>query len=209
VLLKKPATSEPQPGRAVNPFVRRFDPARPFLRQFVPSTKLEWAVIVLIVVILFTLLWPATESAWSGTRVVPVLVEVFDATTGKPVAGARVSIVRSRIPDPKERYKEQFPAEIHDINVDGLDHGVTDESGRVRIKHQFRSGGGQHGTVTNSWVFLNGGWVCVEADGFGGVVVPVRHEDTRTADVIKNGQFQDVYVVIGLFRRPASETSSR
>ena len=173
-----------------------------FLRHFVcnkPPTRLEWAVVALIVVVLAALLYPSVQSWGSGQRTVPVLVHVFDAATGKPIIGARVTIIKTLCPaEDAEESEYRFPVEFHDSDDDvGLKHGTTDASGRARIEFTFNTDSFQRGLEKRVlWTFTCSARVYVTGEGYGGVVVPARHEPTRRVGAIKD---LTIYVPVGLF----------
>ena len=177
-----------------------------FFRRLVSRTKLEWAVIVVIVVILIALLLPEPHYVWDGDRVLPVLVEVYDATTGQPIAGTRVTIFKARFltaGDTESRSVVDF--DVHEWTSpkwtsNRIEHGTTNADGWVRLQHKFDASGSYDGRTKSANVFLSTARVCVTADGYGGVVVPVRHGDGRIKDYVEDGRWKDVYVQIGLFR---------
>ncbi len=160
-----------------------------------PPSRLEWVVIVLIVVVLFALLIPQVQWAGSGQRIIPVVVEVFDAPTGKPIAGARVTVTRGPMPERGTNYEGHFPENIHEGNYSRTEFGKTNENGWVRIEHEFETSSGPSG----HYVSLFRCWVCVDARGYGGVAVPISRTPTRREWVVKDGVSQDVVVPIGLF----------
>ena len=173
-----------------------------FFRRLVSRTKLEWAVIVVTVVILIALLASEPHYVWDGDRVLPVLVEVYDATTGKPIAGTRVTILKARyLTAGDAESRSVVDLDVHVWTYGGVEHGMTDTGGRVRLQHKFGASGAYDGRTKSSYVFLSTARVCVNADDYGGVVVPVRHEDGRIKDFLEDGQWKDVYVPIGLFPR--------
>lgn len=168
------------------------------LRSFMPNkppTKLEWVVVVLIVATLIALLIPQTQWAGSGHRIMPVIVEVFDAPSGKPIVGARVTVTRCRSPEQGANYGGCFPENIHEANYPRSEFGKTNANGWVRIEHDFETSSGNSGF----YVSLFRGWVCVDARGYGGVAVPIRHTPTRRETVVSKGVPNDIVVPIGLF----------
>ena len=177
-----------------------------FFRRFIPTKKptmLEWAVVALIVVVLIALLYPQLQWAGSGSRVMPVLVDVFDAASGKPIIGAKVTVMPGGSAFAGSDFRGQFSSEIHESTDDRIQHGVTNETGQVRLEHEFPTSSGPSG----AWVSLRRGWVCVTAHEYGAAVVPVRYESARRETVVKNGKSQEVFVAIGLF--PLSQAPLR
>jgi len=169
-----------------------------FFRRFIPTkklTKLEWVVVALIVVVLVALLNSQAQWAGSGSRVMPVLVDVFDAASGKPIIGAKVTVMPGSSAYAGFEFRHQFWPEIHESTDDRIQHGVTNETGQVRLEHEFPTSSGPSGV----WVSLRRGWVCVTAHDYGAVVVPVRYDSARRETVVKDGKSQDVFVTIGLF----------
>ena len=122
-----------------------------FFRRFIPTKKptmLEWAVIVVIVVVLIALLVPSVEGVWDGDRVLPVLVEVYDASTGHPIVGARVMILREQRPSVGNRI--HLDSDSHESMWDNSKHGNTDVEGLVRLEHKFDASGKHDGRKTIS-----------------------------------------------------------
>lgn len=70
----------------------------------------------------------------------------------------------------------------------------TSSEGLVSIEHEFRTGASHTRTVSHT--HLNHAWVRVEAKGFGGAAMPVRHEQQPTSTLRKQGE---IHVQIGLY----------
>lgn len=177
-----------------------------FFHRFIPTkkpTKLELAIIVVIVVVLIALLLPSVQGVWDGDRVLPVLVEVYDASTGHPIVGARVMIFRHQMPSVGDRV--HLEADSHEWMWDNSKHGITDAEGLVRLEHKFDASGKHDGRKSiSAWLFLYKARVCVTANSYGGVIVPVRYEATPLKVFNSEGRWRDVYVTVGLFPHGAA-----
>ena len=150
-------------------------------------TLIELLTVTAVIAVLIAIFLPPAKWASSGTITVPVRVLVFDPVHEKPVANAHVTIIRSpplRDLDDLQSIKEQLPTELP---------SVTSESGAVVINYEFRTGASQ--VRPKPWAHLTWAWIVVKADGYGGVVVPVRYESQTTSDVRENGE---LLVTIGL-----------
>jgi hypothetical protein len=72
---------------------------------------------------------------------------------------------------------------------------MTDDRGQVALEQTFFASGTHLSDFHEGWVYLQHGCVAVTAEGYGGVVVPVRQEPMRRDEVKKVGS---VDVKIGL-----------
>lgn len=179
----------PKPGKTMKQFVSSI---RRSLRK---QTLLEWVVIVAILAVLVALLTPETKWASSGDLRLPVKVFVFDANQYKPIPDAKVTVFRAfPVGDQASlvRWQDQF--KIGPISE--LPHQfwtTTDAQGIAVIDYEFRTGASHKRPVTHAHV--NFTWVRVEADGFGGAAIPVRHDSQPSSALKQKGE---VLVQVGL-----------
>jgi hypothetical protein len=159
------------------------------------QSRLEWAVIALIIAILVTLLTPQTRWASSGDIRLPVRVFVFDAIQCTPISDAKVMLFRAApvanrgsLAERQEQFQigliGQLPQKFWT---------ATDADGIAVVEYEFRTGASHNRPVNHA--HLNFTWVRVEADGFGGAQVPVRHESQPTSVLKQQGE---ILIQIGL-----------
>ncbi len=167
-------------------------------RSLRKQTLLEWVVIVAILAVLIALLTPATKWASSGDLRLPVKVFVFDAIQCTPISNAKVTVFRATpVGDSASLAEWQDHFKIGPISE--LPHqfwATTDAQGIAVVDYEFRTGASHKRPVTHAHV--NFAWVRVEADGFGGAAIPVRHE-SQPSSVLK--QQGEILVQIGLIPR--------
>lgn len=156
----------------------------------------EVTVIVVILAVLYALFSPKPTWVSDGTIRIPVRVFVFNATNRRPISNAECAVFHaSPILDASSLTKD------HPVfnNVPMKEwpqscRGTTDETGSAAIEYTFRtSASNKH---PNSRAHLMNEWVRVEADGFGGVAVPVGYDEGPASEMRKDGEF---VVSIGLF----------
>ncbi len=158
-------------------------------------TLVEWLAIILIVTVFVALLLPAAQWASSGDIEVPVRVLVFDAASATPIAGARVGIQRAP-PWFDEEFLTQYRESL-DLygDIRDADQEVTSNSGIAVIDYRFRTGASHQRPTPHAhtnWV-----WVAVQAEGYGGAVIPVRHESLPTPKLREQDELR---IPIGLLR---------
>lgn len=152
----------------------------------------EWAIVVAIGGVLVALLVPGIQWVADGDCIFPIRVIVFDAIANRPISGAHVTIFRA----PPVTFEEIASARIqwHGSRETGpRDEAITDVTGGVVIDHRFRSIASHNRPTPHlqmSWE-----WVEVRAEGYGGVVVPVRLESRPVEEVRRDSE---LLVPIGL-----------
>lgn len=147
----------------------------------------EWTVLVLIALALAALLVPSPQWAASGTMRVPVRVVVFDAETGAPIAGALVAIVRA--PPVTREFAPTESTELFSAWWLAFDRGQilmrTLADGAVTIPTEFTTGFSDKNPEPRAHTRWQ--WVLVQADGYGRVAAPLRHESMTTESVRREG----------------------
>jgi hypothetical protein len=155
-------------------------------------TFLEWLIVAATVGIVTALLLPATKWASSGSVNVPVRVVVFDAARSRPIGHARVLLFRAPpygvVAEPENDGKDTNPFHPYGPAGDrfGLVEGVTGTDGVAVIQYTIGTGTNHNRPVTRAHVDWM--WVEVQAEGYGGVIVPVRHVSVPAADIRKSGE---------------------
>lgn len=164
-------------------------------RSLRKQTLLEWLMIVAIIAVLIALLTPETKWASSGELRLPVKVFVFDIVQCTPIPNAKVTVFRATpVGDQAAlaEWQDQFKiGPISELPQQFL--ATTDAQGIAVIEYEFRTGASHKRPVTHAHV--NFAWVRVEADGFGGAAIPVRHE-SQPASILR--QQGEILVQIGL-----------
>ncbi|MCA8991267.1 MAG: hypothetical protein KDA88_04775 [Planctomycetaceae bacterium] len=161
-----------------------------------PQFKLiHWLLITAIVVVLVALLIPQAKWASDGEITVLVVVTVFDAATANPIQGARVAVLRgtdAELSDENRDWLDRISYDVETLDENGV---TTDIRGKAEVETVFRTsasnvhpGGRAH---TDFY------WVLVSADGYGGVVVPVRYQSIESHVLREKGNLP---VSIGLIR---------
>jgi len=168
---------------------------RPFRVTLRRPTLVESLAITLIVMTLGVLLVPQQKWAASGDIRVPVRVFVFDAVRGRPLPEARVAIfwapplIDSNTFDAVRDHYDPHQRVGRAIDL----WQTTTADGTVLIEQIFRTGANYE--RPEMWAHLRWYWVCVQADGYGGVVVPLRHDSQPTATLRKQAELM---VPVGL-----------
>lgn len=148
-----------------------------------------------VLAVLIALLTPATKWASSGDLRLPVKVFVFDANQCTPISNAKVTVFRAfPVGDQTSlaEWQDQFKmSPITDLPQKFW--ATTDSHGIAVVDFEFRTGASHNRPVSHAHV--NFAWVRVEADGFGGAAIPVRH-DSQPSSVLK--QQGEILVQIGL-----------
>ncbi|HUG69662.1 MAG TPA: hypothetical protein VMM76_18065 [Pirellulaceae bacterium] len=146
------------------------------LRQCRRPTLIEILVVIAFISVVVALVLPPVKWASTGDIRFPVRVLVFDATRASPIADARVGIVRAMPLDgveSLEHNREVFSPTIFDwVRLEH--HGTTGDDGCVVIEYEFGTGAGHDRPTPHA--HLRWAWVVVAANGYGGVVIPVRHD---------------------------------
>jgi hypothetical protein len=158
-------------------------------------TLVESLTLIAIVVVLIALVLPPVKWASTGDIQFPVRVFVFDAASGTPISDARVGIFRAppllgtqALAEDRDRYHPEKYVRIPESGP-----STTDATGTVVVIHEFRTWGNYERPIMHA--HLPWAWVHVQAAGYGGVVIPVRHESLPTA---KLREQQEIFVPIGL-----------
>lgn len=146
-------------------------------------TIVECLVAIVLIGILVALVLPGVKWASSGSIRVPVRVFVFDAASGKPVPDARIIVFPAppvQSPTSLAQFRELYDPENVERRPVTM-QGGTGEDGTAVIDVEFRTGANHERPV--SYAHLRWHWVYVQAEGYGAVVVPVRHESLPVATV--------------------------
>ncbi|MBS0264218.1 MAG: hypothetical protein JSS02_19935 [Planctomycetes bacterium] len=163
-----------------------------WLRLRMP-TLIELLAIIAIVAVIAALLIPPAKWGGSGSIRIPVRVLVFDASRGTPIANARVAMFYAP-PLHDMKWLEESPDLYDSTNRarhDGV--GTTDADGAAVIEYEFATLASYNNPTWRAR--LQSAWVHVQADGFGGAVIPVRYESEPTA---KLRDQKELLVTIGL-----------
>ena len=148
---------------------------RGFFRQ---RTRVKVSLGVLILGILIALLLPALQPARQsghGHISFPIRVLVFNSVQAKPIANAHVSIIEAPAwlgTESPDDFRNRFPPHVFDRS-ETTDLGRTASDGTVVIDYRFRT---SYSDSQPKAALLYSAWVVVQADGYGGTVVPVRHD---------------------------------
>ena len=147
-------------------------------------TLIEALVVIAIITATIALLLPEVKWAASGDITVPVKVMVFDAVRDRPIPGARVEIFRAfPIYDLKSLKDDQGPMNRSWRHVEG----TTNAAGEAIIETKFTTGANHE--RPEMYAHLSFYWAKIEADGYGGVVIPVRHEGVPSKH-LRNGELR-------------------
>ena len=175
-------------------------------------TLVEILFVIAIIAILMVLLLSEPQWVADGTRDLPVRVFVFDVDTGEPIRGANVIVTRalgvyssSDIPAAAQQFrglgeftKNNPHPEQEEPQLDGLEHGETNELGLVTLQHTFYSGSSNKHPDTR--VFPANCWIAVSSDHFPGLVVSLGQDPVSLGDLKRRGGF---LVPIGIRRNKA------
>lgn len=159
-------------------------------------TLVEWLVVIAIVAVMVAMLLSGEQWASSGSIRFPVRVLVFDAAHGTPIANARIGIFRARPLYDSKSLEEERDRYDPKNRIRNTDYGTTDADGTVVIEHEFTTGANHLRPATHA--HLGRAWVHVLAEGYGGVVVPVRHDSQPTATLREQ---KELVVPVGLMPR--------
>ena len=155
-----------------------------FTRSLKRPTLVEVLVLIAIVSCVIAILIPQVKWASSGSITVPVWVMVFDAEHDRPIPNARVSIFRAPpLYNLKTLENERGPLNAGWAGIPV--EGVTDTDGLATIETTFNTGANYE--YPEMKAHLNYYWTKIEAEGFGGVVVPVRYESARSKPMRNGG----------------------
>lgn len=165
---------------------------------------IEVLILVTVAATLLSILIPPVRWASSGSREVAVRISVFDAETGLPIEGARIELTTHSSPERSvsEGQWPRFPAGRD--RDDSRNEGRKPSMGGTVAKSAKDGSARVHGTFPTSashvhpepHVDLSRGWIIVTSTGYGGAVIPVRHETLPTAVI---GHGNEIPVSIGLF----------
>ncbi|GAB5445111.1 MAG: hypothetical protein Fues2KO_54600 [Fuerstiella sp.] len=151
-----------------------------------PRTPVEWLAIAAVFAILVAILISETKWASSGSVIIPVDVEVFDAYSATPIEGAFVAIVWAP-PATSEfelhEYRDKLSNGFSAINETGVQ---TNVAGRATIDQQFRTGANHKMPIAH--VHTRWYWVLVSAADYGSVSVPLRYESMTSKDLKAMGR---------------------
>jgi hypothetical protein len=147
--------------------------------QLRKPTLVELLLVIAIVGIIVALLLPGPEWASSGHIRFPVRVIVFDAVHGRPIANARVGIFEAAPLDSSNSLEQEGDKYNPRALVRDENRGATGDDGDVVINYEFTTSANHKRPAPNA--HLRRAWVNVEAEGYGSVVVPVRHESQPVA----------------------------
>jgi hypothetical protein len=163
--------------------------------HFRKPTLIETLVLIAFVAVLVALILPPAKWAASGSIRIPVRVLVFDASEGKPIANAHVAVFWA----PSLLNFKQLEAErdLYDSKrrVREGNGGTKYTDGTAIIEYEFRTGANYERPTM--YADLRSAWVRVHAEGYGGVVVPVRHESLPTKTLREQ---KELLVPVGLTR---------
>lgn len=150
---------------------------------------------VMVIAILVALAIPYIPWTSSGTIRFPVRVFVFDATQRTPIAEAKVTVFRSppvlgpnSLGQEGRTYRPDGAAAVDDVVS-----AATDSDGMAVIDFRFHTSANNSRPLPEA--HTRWAWVEVQADGYGTVVVPVRHDSMPTAEMRKLGE---LLVPVGL-----------
>lgn len=171
------------------------DTQRSFLARWLWPTRIGCLLIVITIAILVVIVIPYIPWASSGTIRFPVRVFVFDATQRTPISEATVAVFQSPPvlgPNSLASDDRPFRAEHVRLIADAV-HGTTGTDGMAVLEFEFKTSA--NNTRPSPHAHTRWAWVEVHAAGYGTVVVPVRHDSMKTADMRKLGE---LLVPVGL-----------
>jgi hypothetical protein len=166
-------------------------PKPPFWRRV---TVVEWLVILAIVAVLTALIVPETQWASDGILEFPVRVIVFDAEKAQPISGAEVALTHLSPVTEVDTIPDPVPKTLLDELSDEHQHRTGDD-GSVTISYNFHTGASNRSPRPKA--FLRWEWVIVRAQGYGTVVLPVRHDSMETKTL---RELRELIVPVGLIR---------
>lgn len=139
---------------------------------------IEALVLFALAAVVVALILPGAQWAASGSMRVPVRVFVFDASRGTPISNAHVAIFYA--PPLVTPESLEVNRDLYDPQNRGRDRNsaTTDAKGTAVIEYEFRTGANHERPTMHA--HLRWAWVHVHAEGYGGFVVPVRHESLPT-----------------------------
>ncbi|MGZ0172923.1 MAG: hypothetical protein ACKVHE_25595 [Planctomycetales bacterium] len=156
-------------------------------------TWVEWLVVVVVIGIVVALIIPGVKWASSGSIRFPVRVFVFDAALARPIPEARIAILHGPLPHSGfdiDDIRQRVPSDLFEyLPSDSL--GLTGNDGTVIVHHEFSTGASHK--RPNPHAHLQFAWVVVVAQGYGTVVVTVRHDSMS-----KLREHKELYLPIGL-----------
>lgn len=165
---------------------------------------IEVLLVVAVAAALLAILTPPARWASSGSREVAVRVHVFDAETGQPIEGARIELTTQSSPGRSisEGQWPRFPAgrDRDDSRNEGRKPSMggtvakSAKDGSARVHETFPTSASH--VHPEPHVDLSRGWIIVTSTGYGGAVIPLRHETLPAAVV---GRGNEIPVSIGLF----------
>lgn len=158
-------------------------------------TLVEVTVIVVILTVLYELLTAKPIWVSDGTIRSPVRVFVFDATNRRPIANAECAVLHAPPIRDASSLTKDHPV-FDNVSMKEWPQscrGTTDETGSASIEHTFGSSASNN--HPNTRAHLMNEWIRVEADGFGGVAIPVGYDERPTSEIRKDGE---IVVSIGL-----------
>jgi hypothetical protein len=160
-------------------------------------SAVEWLVVITTAIIVLGLIFSPVHWASSGTIRIPVRVLVFDPTSGKGIAKAQVSLYRAYSLTDSSSAEDrggQYDPRPFDQNPD-VASGLTDAEGIFVVDFEFQTGANHQRPAAHAKVSRV--WVHARAEGYGGVVVPVRPESQPVTGLKEQGQ---IFVPIGLMK---------
>ena len=164
-------------------------------RRLRRPTLAEALVLLAIGAVLVALLLPTPKWAASGSMQLPVRVVVFDALHGTPIAGAKVTAFRgsafdeSRLLDENRDQYDRWKSG----GWEGMPSVFTDADGAALIECEFPTSSNYERPTPHA--HPQGTWVEVRAEGYGGVVIPVRHSSYPTQTLREQ---KELLVPVGL-----------
>ena len=160
-----------------------------------PTSRVEWLIVIAILVILLALVVPSAKWASSGTIEIPVHVVVFDASDATPIANALVAIVRAPPGSGEyslDEYRDRLSPDLL-VMRDGIDHHETGTDGAATIECRFPTGASHLHPEARAHIHWY--WVMVSAEGFGAVVTPLRYNSRTTMSLREQSE---IPFVVGL-----------
>lgn len=165
------------------------------LRQL---TSAEWSVIGGFGIVLLAILFSSPQWVADGSTYHPVRVIAFDADSARPIPSVRVSLFRAppiSTIGTLEAAREYFDSQrlkTHPATA----QGTTGVDGTVVVNAEIRTSSSDKNPTSRA--HLSCLWVRVEADGYSGVVLPVRHESQPVSNLRERGE---IVVPVGMIRQ--------
>ncbi len=166
-----------------------------FMARLMRPLLIGLLIVIALMAILVVIVFPMIPWASSGSIRFPVRVFVFDATLRTPISEADVAVFNSPPVLGANSLSSEgriYRADRFELSTDSV-RSVTGTDGMAVLDFEFRTSA--NNTRPAPEVHTRWAWVEVHADGYGTVVIPVRHDSMKADDLQK---FGELLVPVGL-----------